>query len=63
MAQNRLTQKRPLDAYGWAIVCILMTLFILADLLNLDALQPILIVPAIILFAVLVVPFLFRGRP
>ncbi len=63
MDSNSLRTTRRWDIYGWLAVVVLMLLYFLADLVNLDVLLPILIVPAIILFAVLVLPFLFKGRP
>ena len=61
--KNSLRVTRQWDVYGWAAVSILFLLFILADLVNLDALQPFLMIPAAVLFVILVGPFIVRGRP
>ena len=51
------------DVYGWAVIVVLMTLYLLGDLVGLDSILGVLIVPAGIIFAVIVLPYLFRGRP
>ena len=48
------------DLYGWAVVTVLMALFLFAAIIGLDAALPFLIVPALIIFLIVVLPLLFK---
>ena len=58
--KNSLRVTHQWDVYGWLAIAVLMLLFILVDLVNLDFLQAFLVIPAIIIFFVITIPNLIR---
>ena len=48
------------DLYGWGVVTVLMALFLFAAIIGFDAALPFLIVPALLIFLIVVLPLLFK---
>lgn len=57
---NSLRVTHQWDIYGWLAIAVLMLLFILVDLVNLDFLQGFLVIPAIVIFLAITLPNLIR---